>query len=352
MSKEKDKKAIHNPDDTFFKKVMSDATNARAYLTSFYPELLVNLDLGTLELDQTSYVNAQLKNFHSDIVYRCQFKGSEKGIYFSLLWEHKSQPDNGVVLQIGLYIFTALYKMYHDPEKELEPILPLIFYNGKQDWEPKTIRDLFEAHPFFEQFERYLPRFDFNFLNITKRPLAELLQLKVRFFRAAMLSMANRHKADFLLENIVLLFDEQSDHQAKILAHYFVGIIERSPKEIQKSFKNIEFTTKATIMSTLELLREEGRVEGRELERKRSIFKDIRTLFNVLKEFPNLENEKIAIITLLEVKVIEKVKQLLEMEEREKIKAELANLFFEDFTLSVEEAEQLQEIIAAHFQVE
>lgn len=46
------------------------------------------------------------------------------------------------------------------------------------------------------------------------------------------------------------------------IATYFFAIIERSPKRIKEIVENIEFTTKSKIMSTLALIKKEGRAEG------------------------------------------------------------------------------------------
>jgi len=43
---------------------------------------------------------------------------------------------------------------------------------------------------------------------------------------------------------------------------YFFAVIERSSEDIKKVVENLEFTTKSKIMSTLTILREEGRLIG------------------------------------------------------------------------------------------
>ncbi|MFK7979639.1 MAG: Rpn family recombination-promoting nuclease/putative transposase [Saprospiraceae bacterium] len=162
MKKQKKKKVLH-PDDNFFKVIMRETENARAYLVNFYPSIADLLDLDSLQLSNTSFTNPKFKSFDSDIVYRCRFKGTEKAIYFSLLWEHKSEPEEYVAIQVGLYIMQALYTLEKSKDTELEPIIPLIFYNGKTSWQPKTITELFQQHPFFDSIKDYLPNFQFLF---------------------------------------------------------------------------------------------------------------------------------------------------------------------------------------------
>ncbi len=259
------KKGVLHPDDNFFKIVMRETENARAYLVNFYSEIAATLDLDTLHLVNTSFTNNQFKTFDSDIVYRCQFKHSKEKLYFSLLWEHKSESEEHVCIQVGLYIMQALYTLAKDKNTKLEPVLPLIFYNGKEAWEPKTIRQLFQEHPFFDSFETYLPNFQFLFKNISATAHEELLAIKERFFRSAMVAMSNRFKADLLIDHISIIFEEDNKERLLSIATYFFAIVERSPKKIQEAVENLEFTTKSKIMSTLTLLREEGKEIGIEI---------------------------------------------------------------------------------------
>jgi len=263
MKKRTQPKEVLHPDDKFFSVLMRETENARAYLTNFYPTLSEKLDLDSLELEDTTFVNPQFKLFDSDIVYRCRFKHSSEQLHFSLLWEHKTIPEREVAIQIGLYLFQALYKLVKDKDKELEPVIPLLFYNGKEGWEPKTIKELFDPHPFFDTFKPFLPNFTFLFKNITNTPHEELMAIKERFFRSAMIAMANRYKADLLIEHISIIFEEDDQDRLKSIATYFFAIIERSTESIKQTVDNLEFTTKSKLMSTLTLLRLEGREAGR-----------------------------------------------------------------------------------------
>ena len=47
------------------------------------------------------------------------------------------------------------------------------------------------------------------------------------------------------------------------LGAFVLAIIERTPQDLMETFKNIDFDNKPNFMSTLAMLKEEGRVEGR-----------------------------------------------------------------------------------------
>jgi len=258
MKKQKQTKEVLHPDDHFFSVVMREPENARAYLLNFYPQLSQQLDLDSLQLGDTTFINPQFKTFDSDIVYRCRFKDASEELYFSLLWEHKAYPEEEVGIQMGLYILQALYTLSKDKDKKLEPVIPLLFYNGKNKWEPKTIKELFQEHRFFDTFKAYLPNFDFLFKNITGTPHEELLAIEDRFLRSAMIAMASRYNADLLIEYISIIFEDDDQDHLKFMATYFFAVIERSSEEIKKAVENLEFTIKSKIMSTLTILRAEG----------------------------------------------------------------------------------------------
>ena len=86
--------SITNPHDLIFKQTESHLENAIDYLRETCPpELIKNLNLDTLKLDESSYTTEELKEYFSDLVYKCQYK-SKTEIRITLLFEHKSfKPD-------------------------------------------------------------------------------------------------------------------------------------------------------------------------------------------------------------------------------------------------------------------
>ncbi len=271
MSKRKQKKEIYQPDDKLFKVVMENKKGAAQYLKTHYRELAELLDLQTLEIQRENFSVPNLKVFDADISYRCQFKNSDQKVNVSFLWENKSQPESHVSIQIGLYLFLRYYRMVKNKEQNLEPIIPLIFYNGKEDWTPKTVIELFENHPFFDFFQSFIPDYNFHFTNITKVPKEELLKIEMAFFKSAMVAMASKHNYDLLFQNFSIIFDLDDEDDLVAIGHYVFGIYERLPEKIKKENSQLDYKIQSKIMSTLEILRNEGKVEVKvELARKLS----------------------------------------------------------------------------------
>ena len=293
MSKKEKPKNIHQPDDNFFKIVMEDKANAKAYLQSFYPELAKQLDLRTLTSSKDSFLTEEFKLFKSDIVYRCKFSGSKEQVYLSLLWENKSKPERYVAIQLGLYLFLAMHKMIKTKGLKLEPVIPLLFYNGKQKWKPLMVNELFKKHPFHDTIKHFLPNFSFLFKNITNEPPEELFKIETAFFRSAMIAMANKYSTDLLFTEYSFIFDLEQNRLA-FLFTYVCSVMKKTPKELREELLELEFTNKNGIMSTLDMLRQEGIDEGMEKGIKKE---SLKTFLNILKKFPNWSVKEITQIT-------------------------------------------------------
>ena len=82
-----------NPHDLFFKQYLSHPVAAADFLRNHLPATVVSLvDLTQLTLAKDSFVDEQLRNHLSDLVYRT-VTTEQTPIAFSLLFEHKSYPD-------------------------------------------------------------------------------------------------------------------------------------------------------------------------------------------------------------------------------------------------------------------
>ncbi|MCI4646857.1 Rpn family recombination-promoting nuclease/putative transposase [Phaeodactylibacter sp.] len=284
----------------------------KAYLEYFYPKIAAIADLSTLQQQKVQSLRPNLKLFSADVVYRCQLEGgSGEHFYFCLLFEHKSEPDEHVAVQIGLYIFLLLREQVKAKKQPLEPVLPLLFYNGKATWQPKRIREIFKGHPGYEVLKPYLPDFRFLFEDAHRLPPEELLKLDLSYFRSTVLSMALRHKPDLIFEYIEVIFEgaEDSDQVLSIIT-YILGVAERSPKRFLEELENTEFTTKPNVMSTLEQLLEMGREEGVEKGlqkgRKEGIHKN--SIFNLLKtatRFPEWTADELSDFTELDLETVQ-----------------------------------------------
>jgi predicted transposase/invertase (TIGR01784 family) len=343
---------IHQPDDRFFKSAMSDPAVAKAYLQHFYPEIAGIADLSTLQQQKVQSLRPNLKLFSADVVYRCQLKGENRAHFrFCLLFEHKSEPDEHVAVQIGLYIFLLLREQVKAKREPLEPVLPLLFYNGKATWQPKRIREIFKGHPGYEVLKSYLPDFHFLFEDAHRLPPEELLNLDLSYFRSAVLSMALRHKPDLIFEYIEVIFEGTEDNdQALAIITYILGVAERSPKRFLEQLKNTEFTTKPNVMSTLEQLLEMGREEGLEKGLEKGLNKGVykKSIFNLLKtavRFPDWPATELSDFTELSMETVTTFLSIKSQGDAAALRNYVLQDLLADIPLSKEDEQKLDRLI-------
>ena len=94
------------PHEGLFLRIFRDPANTRFFLEKHLSgEIRRHVDLNSLHLENTSYVDEDLKNHFSDLVLSVLIKGHEfPAARVYLLFEHKSSPDPMVGLQILRYM--------------------------------------------------------------------------------------------------------------------------------------------------------------------------------------------------------------------------------------------------------
>ncbi|MFP4479986.1 MAG: Rpn family recombination-promoting nuclease/putative transposase [Desulfohalobiaceae bacterium] len=159
------------PHEGLFLKIFQNLDNARHFLKQHISEdIQKRLDLDTLRLKHTTYVDEKLKKHYSDLVFSVQLIGHESQfarIY--LLFEHKSSPDPLTGVQILKYMalqWLELQEQHMLVDGKLPPIIPIVIYQGQEDDRRmcSSFHDLV-AMP-SESFKVYTPDFSFAFFNV------------------------------------------------------------------------------------------------------------------------------------------------------------------------------------------
>ncbi|MEM6966761.1 MAG: hypothetical protein AAF573_18500 [Bacteroidota bacterium] len=77
--------------------------------------------------------------------------------------------------------------------------------------------------------------------------------------------MANKHNYNLLVQKLSIIFDLNDNDNVISIGRYVLGIYERLPEQIKKDVAQLDYKTKSKIMSTLEMLLEEGEIKGKTL---------------------------------------------------------------------------------------
>jgi len=153
--------------DRGYKLLFSDPTLLEELLRGFLPGDWTNrLDFTTLERVGNSFVSADLRERHSDVIWRLRLRGDGEGwVYLYLLLEFQSTSDRFMALRlltyIGLLLEEIVRKEKLKPEDRLPAVLPLVLYNGERRWRaPMQLESLFVPVP--APLRRYLPRLTYH----------------------------------------------------------------------------------------------------------------------------------------------------------------------------------------------
>ena len=89
--------------DAFAREVLASKENATFFFRNILPDKISkNLDFGSIEQENTSYIDENLHTYFSDVVYSCRYSGSVLKI--ALLFEHKSYVPQFPHFQLLRYI--------------------------------------------------------------------------------------------------------------------------------------------------------------------------------------------------------------------------------------------------------
>ncbi len=162
---------ITNPHDAFFKQFMTKPEIAADFLTQHLPApVLALLDLNTLVEQKESFIDPDLRQHFSDVLYQVQNKRG-KPIYIYQLFEHKSYPDQWVAFQVLRYKVRIWEKEFAKHQR-ISPIIALVVYHGQMTWTcPRNFAGLFdwdENDPQIAQIlQLYLPDFAYHLVDLS-----------------------------------------------------------------------------------------------------------------------------------------------------------------------------------------
>lgn len=124
---------VTNPHDAFFKHFLSKPELAADFLRQHLPaDLVAGLDLSALTLQKDSFIDVDLREHFTDLLYRIPLHTGEQ-IAVYLLFEHKSYPDKWVAFQVLRYM-VRIWEQDQRLHNALLPIVPLVVYHGRVRW--------------------------------------------------------------------------------------------------------------------------------------------------------------------------------------------------------------------------
>ncbi|WP_054686967.1 Rpn family recombination-promoting nuclease/putative transposase [Pantoea stewartii] len=140
----KSKRGTPTPHDATFRQFLSQPTIARDFMELHLPAALLALcDLNTLKLESGAFVEEDLRQYFSDVLYSMKTKSREDG-YIHVLIEHQSSPDKHMAFRLMRYAIAAMQRHLDAGNKRLPLVIPVLFYSGKRSPYPYSTRWLDE----------------------------------------------------------------------------------------------------------------------------------------------------------------------------------------------------------------
>jgi predicted transposase/invertase (TIGR01784 family) len=188
---------IDNPHDKFFKEVFGQPDIAADFITNYLPaEVVAELDLSAPELVKDSFIDASLQEHFSDLLYKVKLRGVKAEAFIFFLFEHKSEPDKWVALQILRYLLEFWEREKRAGATRLPPIFPVVFYHGKARWRvPANFNALvdFQAREYLKPF---VPEYKYFLCDLSA--LEEQQIHGTPLLQTALLLMKNIRRKDLL----------------------------------------------------------------------------------------------------------------------------------------------------------
>ena len=132
---------VQRPHDKLFRTVFADHGEAAALLRAHLPESLArDLRWSTLTLQDRSFVDPDLRDTESDLLFSIRRKAGAPPAWLYVLVEHQSRPDRWIRFRLLKYccrIWDRSRRQF-PRERRLRPIVPLVFYQGPGHWRHAT----------------------------------------------------------------------------------------------------------------------------------------------------------------------------------------------------------------------
>ena len=256
-----------NPHDTFVKRVFSDPETARGLVASkLRGEIVAILDMDSLVLAEGSFVDAELRESHSDLLYSVRFRDGRTGLIYILL-EHKSSPDPMTPFQLLRYM-VRIWESQQRDNVALSPIIPLILYHGETEWNTsRTMQDIIDAPP---EMQCYVPQFESQLIDLSQYSDSELKEKVLYNAALTVLKYIRSRELPLRLPGIVQLFAQLTEERRGLeclraaLVYLSNGTDRINRQQLIEVVRNTLNKQEESMMPTIaEEWIQEGRVEGR-----------------------------------------------------------------------------------------
>ena len=322
---------IQNPHDKFFKETFGNVVVANDFLNNYLPENIMEIvDMNTLEPQKDSFINAELKEAFSDLLFSVNINNEKGYLYF--LFEHKSYTSKDIAFQLLKYM-TDIWeaKIKKEGLNELPIIIPLVIYHGKDEWNIKiSLGEMINGYDeLSDNIRKYIPNFEYLLYDISRYSDEEIkgqaqLRIVLTMHRDIMTKSGKDLQQSLFraVEYLTELEDKQTgiEYFKTVMRYIFSTRTELTEEDIQEmvgKIGNIYPEGSEVIMTLAERFIEKGKEEGIKKGKEEGIKEGIKeegikdSMQKVVKKsiVKGLTTEDIIEITGLTKEVIEEIRK-------------------------------------------
>ncbi|MEM6265600.1 MAG: Rpn family recombination-promoting nuclease/putative transposase, partial [Bacteroidota bacterium] len=186
--------SISNPHDKYIPEQLSNLELAKTFLRQFLDQQLAAvLDFDKLSLLRDSYVDEELQEFQSDLIYLCETK-SGTPVEVCILLEHKSYVPARPRIQLIQYLVNAWKSQIKEKDFDtgrdglLRPVIPVLLYHGQKRWKDRSLEDYFHKIDGAE-VGKYIPKFSYDLIDLNTYSAEEVAQMNLGMLELAVVAL-------------------------------------------------------------------------------------------------------------------------------------------------------------------
>ena len=253
------------PHDEFFKATFGRLDIAYDYLVQFLPEAVIReLDLKGLERVNGSFVDPNLSEHHSDVVFKCPLaQDADIFVWITFILEHKSRVEQRPHLQLLRYMLGVWDQQLKTENNErLSLLIPIVVYHGEQKWHQRDLAEYFDvAVP--ESLLPYLPRFNYLLTNVQDLSPEQINELNKGLLINTLFMLKYIWDTNFILDHSELFVANLSSSRSHInfvtsLLVYLFKSSEISSEKAHQFIQKLPSSLNDNAMSTYDLIVKEG----------------------------------------------------------------------------------------------
>jgi predicted transposase/invertase (TIGR01784 family) len=259
------------PHDALFKAAFSQVDLAAEELRCVLPAALVaRMDFSTLSLEAGSFVDEELREQHTDLLYSVTLAGQRALAY--ILFEHQSSGEQWMALRLLRYMLRIWDKCVVDGGTRLPVIIPVVLHHGASGWRAATcFEGLFDLPP---EAAEFTPYFRFALDDLAVHSEASLRDRATSAFTRLVLSalqqIRGERQLDLVLRGWSGLIRELSaapngQRGLQLLFQYIFEV--RGADElaaIETTASELGHESEENMETIAQFLRRQGRQEGRQ----------------------------------------------------------------------------------------